>query len=510
MKLFFKLKTNKMKKFFYLSLILATIGFTSCNKDVTSDPTPAEATGELQLTINQEDFGGFKASDTVPDCSDLAWSYVVYTLDGQDYTTGLITMASGAINTEPVKLDVGQHSLTSFLVYNDNGTPADSTDDILVRAAPLPGSRYYDLMTNKLNVTVDVQAFKKMGYTVDVLCFQDTFYKEFGFTWYTLNDVKVHQICVFGDVCTNDISLYNGSLYENQENGLQMDMPAIFQALIYKLDDNGVGVLQTDTTNESWYGEGDCLPVHWADDINRDDEFYLVIKTLLPVGSSFDYVTTDSIYFTDEGSELVLDDGVLVFEVGNCSSNPPGPHYQCTAWINLPTSSFDFTVGTTYAPGTLGTYLDYTFSGVPSGYAVHDGVWPGWCSDKAHHITPGQTYQATFVSSVTPLPAGFLLSEDQVSQLNWIFNNLDYYFNGINVEDWNDFSGSGYHSGDWAIIQDAIWSITDGYSVSGLAQTIHDDAVSNGTGFVPLPDQYGLVFVYVNEMVQLQVTLLYC
>jgi len=165
------------------------------------------------------------------------------------------------VSSYSVKLDVGQHTLTSFLVYNDNGTPSDSTDDVLVRAAPLPGSMYYSLMTNKLNVTVDVQAFKKNGYIVDVLCFQDTYYEEFGFTWFNINDVKVHQICIFGDVCTNDISLYNGSLYENQENGLQMDMPAIFHALIYKLDGNGNYSLQTDTTNESWYGEGACLPV---------------------------------------------------------------------------------------------------------------------------------------------------------------------------------------------------------------------------------------------------------
>ena len=497
-----------MKKFFYLSLIMAIIGFTSCNKDVNQDSVPAPATGELQLTINQEGFGGFKASDTVPDCSDLSWSYALFTLDGQNYSTGLITMASGAINTEPLKLDVGQHSLTSFLVYNDNGTPTDSTDDILVRAAPLPGSQYYDLMTNKLNVTVDVQAFKKMGYTVDVLCFQNTYYEEFGFTWFNLNDVKVHQICIFGDVCTSDVSLYSGSLYENQENGLQMDMPAIFHALIYKLNDNGVGELQTDTTNAPWYGEGDCLPVHWADDVNKDDEFYLVIKTLLPVGTGYDYVTTDSIYFTNEGAELILDDGVLVFEVGNCSSNPPGPHYQCTAWTNLPTDPFTFEI--TASPGTLATYFDYQFTGIPSGYAVHDGLWPGWCADKGHYISVGQTYQATFVSSVLPLPGGFLLNQTQVNELNWIFNHLDNYFAGINVEDWTQ-AGSGYTPFvDWSTIQDAIWSITDGVTVTGTALQIHDDAVNYGATYEPLPDEYGLVFIFIDGTVQLQVTLLYC
>jgi len=126
-----------------------------------------------------------------------------------------------------------------------------------------------------------------------------------------------------------------------------------------------------------------------------------------------------------------------------------------------------------------------------------------------NNIDPNHPYQATFVSSVLPLPSGFKLSQTQVNELNWIFNHLDNYFPGINVEDWNQFTPGGFEAGDWAIIQKAIWSITDGIPVTGLAATIHDEAVNHPL-YQPLPDEYGLVFILVDGGYQLQVTLLHC
>jgi hypothetical protein len=420
-------------------------------------------------------------------------------------------MTDGNINTQPIKLDTGSYILTSFLIYNNNSTPTDTTDDILLRAAPLVGSDYYDLIENRLNLNINIESFKKSQYTVDVLCFDSLFYNEFGFTWFNINEIDIHSICVFGDVCTIDTSLYSGSLYSLQENGLQMDMPAISKILLYKNN-----ILQSEFSNEDWLGEGNCLKIHWADDKNLNENFNLVIKTLLPVGNSFDYVTTDSIDFTDSGDELILDNNVLIYEVGNCSSDTLYS-YGCLSWVNLPIESFDFSivsVGNTFTgvPSTMGTYFDYNFNGIPSGYAVHDGVWSGWCGDKYHYITPGNIYDATFISSVQPLPSNFYLSTDQVNQLNWIFNNLDNYFPSIDVTNWLQY-GNGFDNDDWVQIQSAIWGVTNNLDLSSpdlsVANQIYTES-QNHTDFIPLSDEYGIVFIFIDNTIQLQLILLYC
>jgi len=495
-----------------------TLGFLtqSCKKDL---PTMGTEKGQLQLSLNQTDFQtGLKdvGFDSVPECSDLGWSYAKFVINGDTIKTGLITMADGTVNTEPLQLDVGVYTVTRFWVFNDNGTPNDESDDILIRAAPLPGSTYYPLVANALDISVEIQAFKKVNYVIDVLCYEELFYEEFGFVWFTLNDVVVHQICVFGDVCTTDPDLYAGSLYEGQQNGLQMDMPAIFEALIYKNE-----VLQSTFSNEAWLGEGECLPVYWADDVDLDEDFYLVIKTLLPVGTGFGYVTTDSIAIDpDDGSGLMLDDGVLVFEVGDCNGGPNV--YGCTAWINLPTTTFTFTLSgnsymvidagtgdTTWYPASLGTYFSYDFSGVPSGYAVHDGTWAGWCGDKNTGISGGNSYTAKFVSSVQPLPTGFYLSQTQVNELNWIFNHLQDFFPGLDQDDWVSWQTS--HPGEFYELQTAIWMITNGISSGShtLAQSIYDVAIANPL-YSPPMDGTGIVFVYMGNDIQLQFIQLHC
>jgi len=497
--------------FSLVAMLLLGLFSTSCKKDKFK-----EERGDLSFTITQATFPPSRdvVLDSVPECTDLAWSYAKFVLDGDTIKTGLIAMASGVMNTQPLQLDVGFYSVTGFWVYNDNGTPNDESDDLVIRAAPLPGSLYYDLVENSLNIEVEIQAFKKVGYVIDVLCYEELFYEEFGFVWFELNDVVIHQICVFGDVCTTDPSLYEGSSYAQQANGLQMDMPAIFHALIYK-----GGVLQSTFSNETWLGEGDCLPVWWADDVDLDEDFYLVLKTLLPVGGGFGYVITDSIPIDpDNGSGLTLDDGVLIFEVGNCNDGPGV--YGCQAWINLPQNQFDLTLtdmlhwvvggGDTLAvPANMGTYFTYTFGNIPSGYAVHNGDWPGWCGDLHTNIQYGHPYQATFVSSVQPLPAVLGVTETQANELNWTFNNLQTFFPGLDEDDWLSWDVT--HPGEFYELQQAIWMITNGDSSNGhaIAQAIYDSAILH-PGYAPPMDGFGLVFIYINDNVQLQLIQLHC
>jgi len=146
-----------MRKVIFLALLAVVIGFSACKKDQPSNENPA--TSSFEFKIEQANF--FKGSDSdVPECLDLSMDYAVFDLGGVTYTTDIYSV-EGEMLTEVIKLPVGNYELTNFLVYNDNNTPNDTTDDILVKASPAPGSEYWDLMENQLNLNVTVDAFTK-------------------------------------------------------------------------------------------------------------------------------------------------------------------------------------------------------------------------------------------------------------------------------------------------------------------------------------------------------------
>jgi len=489
-----------MKKLLLLIPIISLF-FMSCNKDTIDNNI-----GQVQFSVVQTPFENFKnglKEDTVPQCSDLEWSYAKFEIGGNTYVSPIIEMPSGDMLTQSLKLDTGDYNLTSFYVFNNNNTPNDTSDDILVRAAPKPNSKYWSLMENKLNIPIHVNAFKKKSFDVDVLCYQDLYYEQFGFSWFDINDVSLERLCVFGDVCTGKLSDFNGSLYEDQENGVQMDMPAIFKIDIYKN-----GVFQKSFSNESFLGEGNCTEIYWANDVNLTENYYLVLKVLLPYGPGFSYITVDSIPFTDNGTELITgDDGVLDFTVGNC--NIENADYVYPAWINVPDPNviFNLTIQPQLGPSQYGTYFGYDFDNIPVGFDVWNGGWSGWCGDKYTTINVGHVYQAYFVNSLQPLPDGFRWTREQVNYLNWLVNHLPEYFNGIDLTDFTVY-GAGYSSADWEIIQNAIWNITNGLNYGGLSQTISNDAITNGGNYNPLPGEYAIIFIDFDGNVQLQMILI--
>jgi len=493
-----------MYKLFYVFMAVLLLGMVSCKKDQPQPDPVKSGQGEIQFNIIQSSFNSFKnGNDETPECSDLSWSYAKFELGGVIYTSPIITMPGGDLLTQVVKLDTGDYQLTSFYVYNDNGTPNDDSDDVLVRAAPKPNSDYWSLMKNQLDLDVHIDAFKKISFEVDVLCYEDIYYEAFGFTWLEINDLTIEKICVFGDVCTGKLNDFEGSLYASQSQGLQMDMPAIFQVELYK-----EGVLQKTFSNESWKGEGECLEIYWANDMDLLEHFSLVLKVLLPYGNSFSYIVVDSIPFIDDTVGLITgDDKILDFTVGNCNLN--GADYEYPAWINIPDPSvtFSMTLQGQYAASQYGTFLGYDFTGIPAGFDIGNGGWPGWCADDSTYIHFGTTYTAHFVNSLQPLPASFKWTQNQVDFLNWLFNHLPDYFEGINLENFTAYS-IGFHSGDWAIIQNAIWAITNGIPVTNTALELKTAAETNGIGYKPLPGEYAAIFIEFDGNVQMQMVLI--
>jgi len=91
------------------------------------------------------------------------------------------------------------------------------------------------------------------------------------------------------------------------------------------------------------------------------------------------------------------------------------------------------------------------------------GVFEGWCIDKGHTMSPG-TYDV-YLSD----PWDYDANGDW-DLVNWILNHSD----GYSVTE----------------IQNAIWHITDGISVTGGAKELADAAIANGEGFHPSIGQF--------------------
>jgi hypothetical protein len=468
-----------MRKVIFLALLAVVIGFSACKKDQPSNENPA--TSSFEFKIEQANF--FKGSDSdVPECLDLSMDYAVFDLGGVTYTTDIYSV-EGEMLTEVIKLPVGNYELTNFLVYNDNNTPNDTTDDILVKASPAPGSEYWDLMENQLNLNVTVDAFYKKQIAVDVLCFEPLYYENFGFTWFQLNNIQIERECFFGDICTGYPTNFEGSLYAQQPEGVQMDMPAIFQIKVFK--DGTVDPIRT-FDNSDFLGVGSCLEVYWPNNLDVEEHFTFELWVLLPSGADFDYQLIKTWDVQDEVGPEAGNDGVVDFVLGSCQY--ANADYQFPFWMNLPTDGFTMTTGGT-VPGNNNTYFDITLSGIDAGYDLGNQSYGVWCGDHTHNINLNHTYTnvLAYNSLAEDLPAGFPLSDDEIVYVNYFFNHVADYIPGWTYD----------NPTDWETVQNVIWGITDAdtFTPTGNALTILNDVMANGAGYQVPPGGYaGVIF----------------
>ena len=493
-----------MKKFLLLFATMAVI-FTACKKEIPD--APVQDTVEVEFVIDHTDFGGLKGTnDDVPECLPLSLDYVKFTFDGVEYISNIL-LVDGDLLTQVVKLPYTglPYFLTQFLVYHDELPIGPGDEDILVRAAPAVGSKYHPLMVNKLDLEVEVLEFMKRQIIIDVLCFEALYYESFGFTWFEMNDVRIERQCFFGDVCTGKLGDFAGSLYADQlPYGLQMDMPTISYIDVFKKVGNDFVFLNT-FSNEGWLGQGACLEIWWANDLDLDEEFRIDLYVLLPEGLGMAYTLIDSWEFWDDNCPDAGEDGVTDYTVGNCNLGQPGdpgyPDYVYPAWMDLPPGTVTMTVGGSYGPGPSGTYFDVTLGNVPLGYDVSDGTWGVWCGDEEASIYLGQTYQVEVISSIAPIPGNFTISEDQLGRLNWLFNNLSFYYPAINLFDMQTYTNN--NPNDWLQIQHAIWGIVEDYTPGAGTQgaLMLADAMPE-TAYKVLPGQWAAVLFWVDPQVQ--------
>ncbi|MCD6178584.1 MAG: hypothetical protein J7K39_01650 [Bacteroidales bacterium] len=290
-----------MKRLFYLSLILGLI-LVSCNKP---PEIPSIQDVIFQATTNTS---GLKSS-----CDNPIANFALIEIDGITQQVGVFYL-DDKIYTNTLKLAPGNHTLNMFVLVNDGGTPDNPDGDIIVQAAPLSGNTFANFVSKPLPFNFKVDAFYKTEIPIELLCYEAADYDDFGFAWFSIEEIAVREFCFFGDICIDDYMSYTGSLYENQRNGLQHDMPAIFKIDVIRNDN-----LLITYDNAEWYGEGRPLCVDYPDYSNYTDNYKFVLSILLKEGEEFNYVelytweTTDAEQLPNIGSDNILD-----FVLGDC------------------------------------------------------------------------------------------------------------------------------------------------------------------------------------------------
>ncbi len=424
-----------MRKIFLLfAVITAALLATNCKKD--QPVTTSGATCDVSFNINSvTQTGGLKSALDI-NCSTFKANYVMYKIDGGNFVTIPVFYVGNIPYTNSIKLSAGQHTISEFIVYSDNNTPAYPNDDIVLSCAPHVGSIYGQMIANPLNFTFTVSTDKKNEIKLDVVCYETSTYDNFGFVYFKLNELIVKRQVFFGDFCIKNKADYVGSSYANQPGWVGTgygDVPAIM-----KIDVLRGGVFQASFTNEDAAHEwGNKVEVSYVDYKNQTDIFTFNLYILVKVGNSFSYVLFKTWTFNDTSNITEGTDGVVDFVLGNCYDPNNMPDYLFAPYMNLPTT---VTYNITACPGANGGYVDALIGGIGSGFDISNGTYSSNCADHSTTINIGQTYNMTVYSSLYPDLLPTFAQGPKWEKINWLYNHLDYF--------------PGYK---WYQIQGAIW-----------------------------------------------------
>jgi PKD repeat protein len=155
--------------------------------------------------------------------------------------------------------------------------------------------------------------------------------------------------------------------------------------------------------------------------------------------------------------------------------------------INLPPTSVTMVV----YDGT-DSYFRTLLSNVPPGFDVADGEYLGWCADNRYIIARGVTHEVMLYCSCNPAGLPEDIKNEEWGMVNYIINHK----NGAMMD-----------------IQEAMWyfiNMVDGYTPSTPeAWSMVNDALENGTGFVPEPGNSVAIICYPQEETQISFVELY-
>ncbi|MBR8535992.1 hypothetical protein KDU71_10520 [Carboxylicivirga sediminis] len=505
-----------MKKILFVLAAFALI-VSSCNEKVSN---PEEATAEFSIGISEADFVTLKAAplsdDFIPECDEnlsLDYAHVWFEKDGvSDDIVIPIFVVDGKYVTQPIKVVLGEGvnsvniNITDFTVWHE----VEGGDDIMVKATPHDNSEYFQFI-NPNNGLRDfmLDKFTKEEIIIDVLCYDDLVYDNFGFIWFNIQPITVRQMCFFGDICVCEPASYMlpyGDVfpYVTQVNGGTIyDLIAYMKIIVSSSENNWSAEFDNlDNAN-------DCLPIYWPDYDLLDDEITIELKVLLPVGDVLDWVSIKTWVFDSyEDIPVAGTDNVLDFVIGGCHYDadyifPAHLHLPADAegtGISLKVTDYNFKSSTNYH------YLKMELDGIPAGkYSISDGVYYGWCADKDHNISLNTNYSiGIYLASLWEGANG--LDPLKLARLNYIINHLpDGYLTDGVVAD----------ADKGKFIQALIWLLTDDYANNDwnvdwtLLQTLYGnavDAVTQPSDYSPQIGDLQAVIFYHNEQVQVLFT----
>ena len=211
----------KLLKKYMAVIAVFSLVFSSCTKEennLTDDPA-SENFAELSLGASLNSLVNRTAvKQSLPECSSEAPAYAHVELthnmgtalegtieinvpileeDGAyytDYDEGLkIPVANSETNTAMV-------SLTTFLVYD--GDPEDEASS-LIWATPTTASDYGSLVSQGLPFDFTIRAGSKKYVDIEVLCFDDRDVNLYGYQFFDLVPVEIHEFCVFANYCND-------------------------------------------------------------------------------------------------------------------------------------------------------------------------------------------------------------------------------------------------------------------------------------------------------------------
>ncbi|MCB2207590.1 MAG: hypothetical protein KQH67_04780 [Bacteroidetes bacterium] len=341
-----------MKKVLLLLLIAAVV--FSCKKNEPTTPEKQQA----DLAFNITSIFSDESRDwdpLIPECNadDVATQAKFRLLEQEGPFDGYFIVdvfyTNDSLYTQVLKFDLTDcanddgcctFTLTEFYLLDQNGD--------VMKAMPQPNSEFSEFVFNSdYFITFDVCPFLKTQVYVEVLCFQPHYYIDFGFFWFNITEITVREMCFFGDVCIDwwwdefEIPFAywqdTENLYQDQVNGIQADMPALFDLVVFKW------VIDDDYPNGHWVYS---RVWHYMDPFNMEDPLCIryadydfatdIYKVELYVYGPWPYVTRDGLFgitpngiyqgcwiFSDNADVLDLNgDGVIDFAMGYCVEDP--------------------------------------------------------------------------------------------------------------------------------------------------------------------------------------------
>lgn len=484
-----------------------------CNKDkddgmidVQFKISNANDDGGISMNATNQKSGNLKSIpiEEIP-CSSYRVTYVKAVIDGvTKKVTTFYNMENGLemLYTNTFPLVPGDHVISDFSLWYDNGTPTNESDDILLSATPHENSLFAEYVgagytvDHQFSVVVDEKAFIDMK----VVCYNEEQAVNFGFSYFGISQTKVYDLNFFGDFCVKNKKDYNGSLYSEQNNwnsvsGNYYDGPAIAKIQLWQKKDAGPWTFIKEESNSS---QGETIGIQYGDEPNVLDSIELRLFIYVKTGTTYSYEWFYTWKLKEGEFPLQTVDPnppygkTTFYSLGSCGAG--WSNYEFPGWQTLPPTC-TYTIVGNYAPGSLGGYVDAQLSNIDDGYEIGNGVYDSYCADHNTTINVGTPYNMDIYSSqyIDELPA--FARTSQWPKINWLINNVG-------------FPGTGdlYPGHIWADLQEAFWLLeptpwngiaTGGVpDASSIARQMAADANANYSGYqIPVGGWAAVIYI---------------